>query len=87
MKSMIVMMSAAMLPLLIGSNSLAQGIEFGPGGVRVNPGYGYHHREHYGGYRPDCRALRFACVHKEEMGEEGHGNCQRYRELCQGRGY
>jgi hypothetical protein len=66
------------------SNGFAQGFEIGPGGVRVNPGYGYHQREHY---RPDCRALRFACMHKEEMGEQGHGNCQRYRELCQGRGY
>jgi hypothetical protein len=29
-----------------------------------------------------CRQLRQACLHKEELGEEGMGNCRRYRELC-----
>ena len=42
----------------------AQTVEFGPGGVRVIP--------HGGG---DCRELRAACMHKEEMGETGMGNC------------
>ena len=56
----------------------AQTFEFGPGGLRVNP--------HGGG---DCRELRAACMHKEELGETGMGNCRRYRELCTGgeRGY
>ena len=56
----------------------AQTFEFGPGGLRVHP--------HGGG---DCRELRAACMHKEEMGESGMGNCSRYRELCTGgaRGY
>jgi hypothetical protein len=26
--------------------------------------------------------LRQACLHKEELGEEGEGNCRRYREAC-----
>jgi hypothetical protein len=26
--------------------------------------------------------LRQACLHKEELGEQGMGNCRRYRELC-----
>jgi hypothetical protein len=56
----------------------AQTFEFGPGGLRVHPQGG-----------ADCRELRFACTHKEELGENGMGNCRRYRELCDGgaRGY
>ena len=51
------------------------GIEIGPGGVRV----GHPHRRvsHEG-----CEELRRACLHKEELGEEGEGNCRRYRETC-----
>ena len=41
----------------------AQQIEIGPGGVRVEP-------PHSGG----CRELREACIHKEELGEQGEGN-------------
>jgi hypothetical protein len=26
--------------------------------------------------------LRQACLHKEELGEEGLGNCERYRRRC-----
>ena len=33
----------------------------------------------------NCRELRRACEMKEELGERGQGNCQRYRELCGGR--
>jgi hypothetical protein len=33
----------------------------------------------YGG---GCWELRQACLHKEELGEEGMGNCRRYREIC-----
>jgi hypothetical protein len=29
-----------------------------------------------------CWQLRRACLHREELGEEGMGNCRRYRELC-----
>jgi hypothetical protein len=49
----------------------AQTFEFGPGGLRVHPQGG-----------GECRQLRYACIHKEELGEVGMGNCQRYRELC-----
>jgi hypothetical protein len=51
----------------------AQTFEVGPGGIHVSP--------HGGG---NCRELRAACMHKEELGETGMGNCQRYRELCTG---
>ena len=29
-----------------------------------------------------CRELRAACTHKEKLGEQGMGNCRRFRELC-----
>jgi len=29
-----------------------------------------------------CRELRAVCTHKEELGEQGMGNCRRFRELC-----
>jgi hypothetical protein len=51
-------------------------VEIGRHGVRVGPGY--HH-----GWGPSrCRQLRAACMHKRELGEEGMGNCRRYREFC-----
>ena len=37
---------------------------------------GYWHRRRY------CERLRHACVHKEERGEVGEGNCRRYRREC-----
>lgn len=43
-------------------------------------------RDNYGrgrwGYGADCRELRRACLFKEELGEVGRGNCQRYRAMC-----
>jgi predicted ribosomally synthesized peptide with SipW-like signal peptide len=58
-------------------------VEVGPGGFHVDPGYHRYHRyynQYEGGGR--CRELRAACMHKEELGEQGMGNCRRYRELC-----
>jgi hypothetical protein len=26
--------------------------------------------------------LRQACIHKDELGEQGAGNCRRYRQAC-----
>jgi len=69
--------SAALFAL--STSAFSQAVEFGPGGVRINP---YHHHR---GYGADCRELRQACLHKEELGEEGQGNCRRYREVCGGR--
>ena len=31
----------------------------------------------------DCEQLRRACANKERLGEQGEGNCRRYRETCQ----
>ncbi len=55
----------------------APGVEIGPGGVHIGDG---HRRE--GASQGECEELRLACLHKEELGEEGEGNCRRYRETC-----
>jgi len=54
--------------------AFSQGIEIGPGGVHIDRGRAREDR--------DCEELRRACLHKEELGEEGEGNCRRYRETC-----
>ena len=33
-----------------------------------------------------CRQLRYSCVYKHRLGEQGEGNCRRYREQCGGYG-
>ena len=58
-------------------SSSSQGIEIGPGGVHIDHG-GDRERAR----QRDCEELRRACLHKEELGEEGEGNCRRYRETC-----
>ena len=30
-----------------------------------------------------CRELRRACEMKDQLGEQGQGNCRRYREACE----
>jgi hypothetical protein len=35
--------------------------------------------------RQMCAELREACLHKGELGEQGEGNCRRYRQTCRGR--
>src|SRR6476646_10170063 len=54
--------------------SFSQSIQIGPGGVRVDDGRGR------GG---QCEELRRACENKDRLGEQGEGNCRRYRETCQ----
>jgi hypothetical protein len=67
-------------------SAFSQGVEFGPGGIRIDPGYhGYYHgRSVYRRGGGECRELRLACTHKEELGEQGQGNCRRYRQVCRG---
>jgi len=65
--------------------AFSQAAEVLPAGVRIYPyerPYERPYRRYYGG---ECRELRQACLHKEELGEQGQGNCRRYREVCQGR--
>ena len=66
------------LPASAGPLSIelsAQSIQIGPGGVGVvEPRRRVSAR--------DCRQLRAACLNKERLGEQGEGNCRRYRSLC-----
>ena len=32
-----------------------------------------------------CGELRVACLNKDKLGEQGEGNCRRYRETCRSR--
>ena len=81
MRKYIFAMCAAALFALPTSVAFSQvDVEVGPGGVHVGPGYHRHYYNRYEGGR--CRELRAACMHKEELGERGMGNCRRYRELC-----
>jgi hypothetical protein len=34
------------------------------------------------GGRGECEELRAACLRKDQLGEQGEGNCRRYREIC-----
>ena len=56
-------------------SAFSQGIEIGPGGVRFGGG----------GRGGQCEQLRSACENKRELGEQGEGNCRRYRETCERR--
>jgi hypothetical protein len=67
------------------TSAFSQGVVFGPGGVRIEPGYHHGYYQGRSAYRGECRELRLACIHKEELGEQGLGNCRRYREVCGGR--
>jgi hypothetical protein len=58
--------------------SSSQGIEIGPGGVHMDRDRDRDRQ----GTRQECKELRRACLHKDELGEQGEGNCQRYRETC-----
>ena len=58
--------------MLIPLPSFAQGFEFGRDGFRVRPYGGDGYREEYHHHRggDDCRELRLACLHKDELGEQ-----------------
>jgi hypothetical protein len=62
--------------LLLPVMAPAQTIELGPDGFRI--------RESQQQRRPEgCEELRMACENKGRLGEQGEGNCRRYRETCQ----
>jgi hypothetical protein len=63
--------AAALFPTV---PAFSQGIEIGPGGVHIDRGRDREAR--------DCEELRRACLNKDELGEEGEGNCRQYRETC-----
>jgi cytochrome c-type biogenesis protein CcmH/NrfF len=68
--------------VVMDAPSLAQGIRIGPGGVDVDDGRGYREERDERRYRRLCRELRDACENKDIYGEEGRGNCRRYRRTC-----
>lgn len=76
MRKLALSMAAAAL-FAFPASAFSQGVEIGPGGVHVTPP-GYHHSR----YEERCRDLRHACMHKDELGEQGQGNCERYRREC-----
>jgi hypothetical protein len=69
--------AAAAAALFFPVSSYSQGIEIGPGGIHIGGD-----RDQEGSRQQDCEELRRACEHKEELGEQGEGNCRRYRETC-----
>jgi hypothetical protein len=72
-------LAAATAALFILPTAAFSQVEVGPGGVRIGPGP-YH--RYYNRYEGRCHELRQACLHKEELGEQGLGNCRRYRAIC-----
>jgi hypothetical protein len=69
------------IPTAAFSSDIGEDIQIGPGGVRIGPSYG-HHRYYNRAEGGRCAELRQACLHKQELGEQGMGNCQRYRAMC-----
>ena len=89
MRSFALGMVAVVTLLAVPATSFAQGISVGPGGVRIddgrdrNRGRGEYYEERRAGPpRGMCRELRRACMNREELGEQGAGNCRRYRRMC-----
>ena len=81
MRTYILAIATAALFALPTSAAFSQvDVEIGPGGVRVAPGYHHRYYNRYEGGR--CAELRQACLHKQELGEQGMGNCERYRANC-----
>ena len=74
MRPLALALSTAAL-LTFPMSAFAQAIEVSPRGIEV---------EHEGRSvaPPECRELRKACLNKEELGEQGQGNCERYRKIC-----
>ena len=68
---------AAAAALFFPVSASSQGIEIGPGGVHIGDDHG---RE--GSRRQECEELRSACEHKDELGDQGEGNCRKYRDTC-----
>jgi hypothetical protein len=64
---------------LLPSSAQAQPtIQIGPGGVRVEDERDRRGRRRMG----MCEELRAACLNKDRLGEQGEGNCRRYRQTC-----
>ena len=75
MRKLIIALAAVAALLVFPVSAFSQSIQIGPGGVRIDDGRGR------GGGQ--CEELRLACENKDRLGEQGEGNCRRYRETCQ----
>ena len=73
-KFLLTLVATAFLVPVLAS---AQTFQIGPGGIHVDDGRR--------GASSQCEELRLACENKDRLGEQGAGNCQRYRETCQQR--
>jgi hypothetical protein len=74
MRKLALAFAAVAALLVFPISAFSQSIQIGPGGVRVDDG------RRGGG---QCEELRLACENKNRLGEQGEGNCRRYRETCQ----
>jgi hypothetical protein len=79
MRANVLAIGAAAL-FALPASAFSQAVEIGPRGIEVEGGH--HYYQGRSAWRPDCRQLRKACLNKEELGEQGQGNCQRYRDMC-----
>ncbi len=74
MRAKILTLSVATMMFAAPASVLAIEVDEAPGTVVVPEGRSLSEGE--------CENRRQACLKKEELGEEGEGNCKRYRELC-----
>jgi hypothetical protein len=98
MRAIALVVFAVMTISFLPGQAISQGLEIGPGGVRVygqcdelrrscERGEGgcrrYRETCERRGRRGDvCQELRAACLNKDRLGEQGEGNCRRYRQTC-----
>lgn len=68
---------AAAAILAFPASAFSQAVEIGAGRVDAE---GLQHGR--SAAHADCRELRKACLTKEELYEQGQGNCRRYRQTC-----
>lgn len=79
-----ILIATAALGVLILQDvpSYAQSFRFGPGGFDYDDGRDYRDYREERRFRRICRELRDRCENKDLYGEEGMGNCRRYRRTC-----
>ena len=77
MRSFAIAIAAIATVSLYSVPASSQSLQIGPGGVRVDDGRREVRRD-----RDVCRELRAACLKKDRLGEQGEGNCRRYRQTC-----
>ncbi len=64
-----------MAPITVSAQMLEIGpLQIGPNGIRMQDG-----RNQAMG---QCEELRMACENRDRLGEQGEGNCRRYRQTC-----